>query len=147
METFVPVAEAEAVVLGIAADSNDEGEDKQADNKQDLAQRSPKLGFAVPLDCHEIDEGVEHEHDGDDAAGRHDVAPVVNDDVTGRHLKGHERSLEDEEVPPCGEPKGLVDVAPRESDEGRGDGQVGHHFRQTEGHGEDDGAPQREGEK
>jgi len=84
---------------------------------------------------------VENDDDGNDSAGGNGLAPVVDDDVAGGDLKRHQGGLEDEKVPAGGEAKGLVDVAAGKVDEGRRDGEIGHHLGHANGDGEDEGAP------
>ena len=71
----------------------------------------------------------------------------MDDDVAGGDFKGHHGGLEDEEVPTCSEAKGLVDVPTREPDEGRRDGQIRHHLGHAHGDGQDEGAPDGEGQE
>lgn len=65
----------------------------------------------------------------------------MDDDIAGGDFKGNQDGFENEEIPSGGETKGFVDVAAGESDKGRGDGEVGDHFGEAEGYGEDDCAP------
>jgi len=55
----------------------------------------------------------------------------VDDDVTSDNLERHQGRFEDEEVVAGSDAEGFVDVASREPDKGRGDGQVRDHFRHT----------------
>lgn len=71
----------------------------------------------------------------------------MDDNITRRHLKRHQDSLEDEKVPTSRKAKRFVDVTTRKTDERRRDGQVGHHLRHAEGDGQDDRAPHGESDE
>ena len=92
-------------------------------------------------------ETTTHHNNSNHRPSRHSIAPKVNNNITRRHLKWHQYRLEDEKVPPSGEPEGLVGVTTRETDKWRRDWQVCHHFRHTEGDGENDRAPQGESDE
>ena len=137
----VPVPEPEPVAERVAAEHDDEGVYDQPDDEQDFAQGEPEFGFAVPLDREEVDQGVADDDDGDDPAGRHDVAPVVDDDVAGDDFERHKHGFKHEEVVPSSDAEGFVDVPACEADEWRRDGKVGDHLGHAVGHAEDEGAP------
>lgn len=65
----------------------------------------------------------------------------MDDDIAGGDFKGDQDGFENEEIPSGSETKGFVDVAAGESDKGGGNGEVGDHFGEAEGYGEDDCAP------
>lgn len=65
----------------------------------------------------------------------------MDDDIAGGDFKGDQDGFENEEIPSGSETKGFVDVAAGESDKGGRDGEVGNHFGEAEGYGEDDCAP------
>lgn len=52
------------------------------------------------------------------------LTPIVDNDITRRDLEGHQGGFENEEVPPGGKSKGLVNVATSKANERAGDGQV-----------------------
>lgn len=139
-----PIPKAEPVMLRVSTHHDHEGEQDQTDDEEELPHGGPELGLPVPLYGEEVDEAVEHDDDGDDGARGHGVAPVMYDDVARRDLKGHQGGLQDEEVPPRREAEGRINIAAGEADEGRRDGQVGHHLGEGYRDGEDEGTPRKD---
>ena len=71
----------------------------------------------------------------------------MNNNITRRHLKGHQNRLKYEKVPPSGETECFVGVTAGKANERRRDGQVSHHLRHAEGDGKNDRAPQGESDE
>lgn len=57
----------------------------------------------------------------------------MNDDITGHNFKGHQGSLEEEEVVARSNTERLVDIATGETDKWRRYGKICDHFRQALG--------------
>ncbi len=134
---------------GIAAQHGDKRVADEADNEDHFTEREPEFGFTVPLYREDVDDSahvslhvpfkarstrllwvsvlrIEHNHNSDDTARRHGIAPVMDDDITCDDLKGNKSCFEDEEIIARCNPEGFIDVAACEADEGRRDGEVGH---------------------
>lgn len=74
---------------------------------------------------------VKYDNDGDDGACWNDIAPEADDDVASYDFEGYEGGFEDEEVPASSYAEGIINEASSEANEGRGNGEVSDHFRDT----------------
>lgn len=143
----LPVAEAVAVVDGVAAQHGDKGEEEQAQHQQDLEDGQVELGDAKVAHGGDVEQGVGH-NDGDDDGGDGDVVgPKGDHDVHGDNLKGHEKGHVEEEVPGHGEAERTVDPLAAEADKGGRHGNVGDHLGKALVDGPHDGAPDDKGDE
>jgi hypothetical protein len=71
----------------------------------------------------------------------------MDNNITCRHLEGHQNRLKYEEVPPSGEPECFISVPTGKANKRGRDGQISHHLRHAEGDGENDRAPQGESDE
>jgi hypothetical protein len=51
---MLPIAETIYIMLGIAANHGDEGEEEQREDQDDLASREPELSLAIGFDCKNV---------------------------------------------------------------------------------------------
>lgn len=86
----LPVVEAQALAVGAAAPEEDEGEEEQADQRDDLDPGEPELGLAVGFDGHEVEQHNDDQHDGDPDGDVHAGVPVIDDHGRGDNLVRHQ---------------------------------------------------------
>jgi len=132
---IVPVSEPKSVSKWVAAQHDDEGEDDKTNNQQHFTESCPELGLAIPLYGEDVNQGIEHDDNSNNAASWNNITPVVNDDVASSNLErdlddislvlntkgtaSYQNCFKDEEIPAGCETYGFVHVATGESDEGR----------------------------
>ena len=62
---------------------------------------------------------VQHDDDGDHASCGYDVAPVMDNEITGNDLKGNKCRLEYKEIVTGRNSKGFIDISASKANEGR----------------------------
>ena len=148
-----PILETQSVLSWHAADVNDQGQDQQADQRDDLDRCKDELGFSVDGDSKDVQ--AEDEDDDDTDPRRHiDVLcsmPELNDGRGRRNLGTLRDGRVVPIVPADGKAKRVIGVSRGELRNGAGEGEPSGHFTQTGHHGEDhdayDQVPEDDGQR
>jgi hypothetical protein len=130
--------EAEQLVLGPAAEVEDEGHDQQADDGQDLDGGEDELRLAVYPDREDVEADDEDDDDCDPEGDEVVVfAPVRYHQAGGRYLGAQRDGARVPVVPADGEAERRVDVARAVLRDGAGQRHPRRHLAEALHHGED----------
>jgi hypothetical protein len=128
---LVPVLEAEVALLSNTRIHAD-GEDPEADKRDDLDGREPELELAENVDRQEIDSGNRHPEDGDEDADIEVAVPPLDDQASRGKLERIRDGPRKPVNPAHREAKTRVRETSCVLSERASDRKVGCHFRKTE---------------